>query len=316
MKVIVVFLLWGIAALFAYAAISACMESLSENQQKLDELKKRYLQDRYYIEMESCKTKKMILYICIGIIAAAAAIAMIYLNISHDVKQEKIYYDAIALVEDGSYDEAKTLFQSIETQSYRDAWAFQCLCDALMSYENGHILDAHDSIDGVSFHNLSPEQQKALDAFKETLEQEYEVALAKQMELEQKAHAARIRRGVPFIGMSEKDIAHTSLGAPSGEVRHNTEISNGQCYTANLYDFKEGNAIIFSARCVQGRVTQIWDRRDHPETPYIPKQNKKTTTEDDPYHAKDYADAEDLYDDYYDEFFDYYDAEEYYRDHQ
>lgn len=63
--------------------------------------------------------------------------------------------------------------------------------------------------------------------------------------------------------MSEKDIAHPSLGVPSGEVGHNAEISNGQCYTANLYAFRQGDTIIFSARCVQGQVTQIWDTREH-----------------------------------------------------
>ena len=38
------------------------------------------------------------------------------------------------------------------------------------------------------------------------------------------------------------------------------------------------------------------------------KRTKKTTT--DPYHAKDF------YDEYYDDFFDYYDAEDYWYDHQ
>lgn len=35
----------------------------------------------------------------------------------------------------------------------------------------------------------------------------------------------------------------------------------------------------------------------------------------DPYNAKGYADAEDFYDDNYDDFYDYYDAEEYYNEH-
>lgn len=35
----------------------------------------------------------------------------------------------------------------------------------------------------------------------------------------------------------------------------------------------------------------------------------------DPYNAKDYTDAEDFYDDNYDDFYDYYDAEDYYNEH-
>lgn len=41
---------------------------------------------------------------------------------------------------------------------------------------------------------------------------------------------------------------------------------------------------------------------------------KHYTEKHDPYHAKDYADPEDFYDDYYDDFADYEDAEDYYED--
>lgn len=37
---------------------------------------------------------------------------------------------------------------------------------------------------------------------------------------------------------------------------------------------------------------------------------------DDPYNAKDYSNEEDFYDDHYEDFFDYYDAEDYYREHK
>ncbi|HBL41537.1 MAG TPA: hypothetical protein DDY98_08290 [Ruminococcaceae bacterium] len=38
----------------------------------------------------------------------------------------------------------------------------------------------------------------------------------------------------------------------------------------------------------------------------------KTKKQDDPYNAKDYAHADDFYEDHYDDFFDYEDAEDYY----
>ncbi len=38
----------------------------------------------------------------------------------------------------------------------------------------------------------------------------------------------------------------------------------------------------------------------------------KTQTQDDPYNAKDYAHADDFYEDHYDDFFDYEDAEDYF----
>ena len=44
------------------------------------------------------------------------------------------------------------------------------------------------------------------------------------------------------------------------------------------------------------------------------QRTKKTTT--DPYHAKDFYNPEEFYDEHYDDFFDYYDAEDYWYDHQ
>jgi hypothetical protein len=117
------------------------------------------------------------------------------------------------------------------------------------------------------------------------------------------------------VGMSESEIKNTSLGAPSSKVRHNYECISGEQYLANLYDFKSGNKTIFTARCVQGRVTEVWDHRSDPVVPYTPKKNTKPKNDDDPYDVNDYSNEEDFYYDHYDDFFDYYDAEDYYKDH-
>ena len=115
--------------------------------------------------------------------------------------------------------------------------------------------------------------------------------------------------------MSESEIKNTSLGAPSSNVRHNSEMIKGERYIANLYDFKSGNKTIFTARCVKGRVTEVWDHRSDPVVPYTPKKNTKSKSDDDPYDVNDYSNAEDFYYDHYDDFFDYYDAEDYYNEH-
>lgn len=115
--------------------------------------------------------------------------------------------------------------------------------------------------------------------------------------------------------MSESEISNTSLGKPSSEIRHNNEMISGKIYTANLYDFYSGSNIVFTARCVRGKVTQVWDKRDAPVTPYIPKEKPKKEDDGDPYNAKDYYDAEDFYEDNYDDFYDYEDAEDYYNEH-
>lgn len=52
---------------------------------------------------------------------------------------------------------------------------------------------------------------------------------------------------------------------------------------------------------------------------YTPSKSYKSSssknTKSDPYNAKDYSNEEDFYDDHYDDFFDYYDAEDYYNEH-
>lgn len=122
----------------------------------------------------------------------------------------------------------------------------------------------------------------------------------------------------PYVGMSEALINSTELGAAEYNVRHNYECISGNQYLANLYDFKQGGKVIFTARCVNGKVTEVWDREHETTAACRPTTRTTRTTKKrkDPYNAKDYYDVEDFYDDHYDDFFDYYDAEDYWRDHQ
>ena len=68
----------------------------------------------------------------------------------------------------------------------------------------------------------------------------------------------------PYVGMHESMISRTSLGQPNDNVRHNTEMVSGQVQYANLYDFTEDGRCIFTARCLNNKVIQIWDYRDQP----------------------------------------------------
>lgn len=120
--------------------------------------------------------------------------------------------------------------------------------------------------------------------------------------------------GLPYVGMPESRINSTILGKPSDVIRHNTEIKNGNCYVANLYDFNRNGKVIYTVRCVDGYVTETWDNRDSPAS--VPAYHAPTPSDDDPYDAASYSNEEDFYDDHYDDFFDFYDAEQYWRDHQ
>ncbi len=110
-----------------------------------------------------------------------------------------------------------------------------------------------------------------------TIKAEYDVYRKEKAEADEKAFRDQIANGVPYVGMPESEIYNTSLGSPSIDVRHNTEFVRGKRCTANIYDFMRDNARIFTARCVEGTVIQVWDYRNDPIRPYIPK--KSTTTD-------------------------------------
>ena len=128
-----------------------------------------------------------------------------------------------------------------------------------------------------------------------------------------------LSKSLPYVGMSERDISKTSLGSPSATVRHNYEMVSGEQVLANLYDYTKNGYVIFTARCVNGKVTDVWDHRS---SPY--KQSSGTSSKNDSgkekksdgkYPASDYVHPDDFYYDYYDDFYDYEDAEDYWEEY-
>jgi hypothetical protein len=186
-----------------------------------------------------------------------------------------------------------------------------------MEYDAGQLTLAHDKMSSVRFWYQSEQSKQAISAFTAQLNEDYDAYWQEEYRLEKEAYEKKIKTGVPYVGMPESRIGDTSLGAPSDEVRHNLESIGGEPYRANLYDFKVNGSTVFTARCVQGRVTQVWDFRDQDTSgsSFKPSASSKSSADTDPYHASDYSGAEEFYDNYYDDFFDYDDAEAYYNEH-
>ena len=226
----------------------------------------------------------------------------------------ELYEQAVALYDGGSYDEAKELFYDVPDRDFRDTESYIALCRARIAYDNGNIDYAYRLMRFTRFNNLSREQHDAFGEFMAALNAGYEVYLKEKVIADKRAYRDRITNGVPYIGMPESEIRNTSLGAPSGNVRHNTEMKNGQPHSANIYDFKRDKATIFTARCVDGYVINVWDHRDNPVVPYRPEKSTKSY-DDDPFNVHDYIHPDDFYYDHYDDFVDYEDAEDYYNEH-
>ena len=193
------------------------------------------------------------------------------------------------------------------------------ICTAHLRYGQGAVDDAWTSMELLEkFYDtsyLSSGQEEELRSFRKKLNSEIMDFFEQERIREQEQEAQRARSGIPYVGMPEKYIKETVLGWPSSDVRHNYECIGGEQFLANLYDFKRDGAVIFTARCVQGKVIQIWDMREDPIMPR-PPYRPSVSDDSDRYHLDRYSNAEDFYDDYYDDFFDYYDAEDYFNEHK
>lgn len=263
-----------------------------------------------FFDCHEQKRKRRIIFVCIFV---AVIVGFITVSAVSFANLSSKYSKAVSLFTSGSYEEAKELFEEIAEKKYMDTEAYISFCEAHIYYDKGNISSAHYCMEKMKLYYPSEELSKAVEDFKATLEADYEVYLKEQAEARKKAYSERIANGVPYVGMLESEIKRTSLGFPSSNVQHNYERIDGKQYTTNIYTFKKGNATVFTARCARGVVIDVCDYRSKPIEPYTTK--KKTNKEKDTYNVNDYASEEDFYDDHYDDFFDYYDAENYYNEH-
>lgn len=240
---------------------------------------------------------------------------IIFNECRHNSEIVAAYSEAEELITNNDYDTALAKLKGIEADEYRDTIDLIELCNAYIAYEAGNVKLAYWTIDSLNLKFATQQQREKLDTFIVKVEQEYETCLEEERIEEQKAYEDMIRNGIPFVGMSEIEIGNTSLGIPSPNIRHNNECISGEQYEANLYDFKNVEGTIFTARCVQGYVTEVWDYRDNPQKPYKPSYSESNKDDkEDYYDVYEYNDPEDFYYDNYDDFDGYEDAEDYWDD--
>lgn len=169
--------------------------------------------------------------------------------------------------------------------------------------------------------SYSGELSEKIKIFMENFKSQYEVYLEEKRKqdeedrrIREQEEAERLKHSVPYVGMSESKINDTVLGS-NYVIDHNYEMINGKRVKANIYRFKQGNAIIFVARCLKGSVDSVSDYRDDPWVVRSSSSSKSSSSKkkvEDEYNVNDYSAPEDFYDDNYDDFWDYDEAEDYY----
>ena len=157
-------------------------------------------------------------------------------------------------------------------ENYENTQELMGYCQAHISYDSGNLEAAYKELKYGTYENQPTERKQKMTAFKNRVEREYnaycEAERKRQQEQAEKEYRQKVRSGVPFVGMLESDISNTILGSPSPKTRGNHECINGKQYKATLYDFVENGYVAFTARCIQGKVTEVWDERDNPHKPY------------------------------------------------
>lgn len=294
--------------------VKAAAESISESYRRLQLTEDVYMNDALKDELAQWgrKKKRGVVLLC-SILGAAVAV-LIIIGAVNSAQVDTAYTKAKALISEQQYAQAVESLEQIEDKNYKDTAALIKLCNAYDQYNSGRIVDAYYTLKGVSF-QYQPETQNAeIAAFKATLHQEYDDHIALVAERNRQEYEDRITNGVPFVGMPESRISDTSLGRPSSIVRHNSEMINGQRHFANLYDFYENGKRIFTARCIDGSVTQVWDERDKVQSTYTPKTGSGSSFNNDS-EVDGFTDPDVFYYWHRDNFIDYEDAEDYYYSH-
>ena len=225
------------------------------NKQQI--IKETYLssisEDEKQERARKSRTRKIVFLILVLLMISAFAAERFYVF--------SIYSDAETMIFEERFEEARSMLEKIKDQNYKDKAALLLLCDAHEAYSDGYYASAYYIMEEAHFYYQSDEHMNSIQTFRQILEQEHDQYIEELAASEAQKREDKIRRGVPYEGMSELRIADTSLGKPSDKVRHNSEIKNGKVYTANIYDFYSEDKLIFTARCVDGYVTNVWDDR-------------------------------------------------------
>ncbi|MCQ2471667.1 MAG: hypothetical protein MJ147_06485 [Clostridia bacterium] len=235
----------ALLAIIIYVAV----DYIRHNVKKLKEINAQYqslISEEEKIELKKTKRRNGIIAIVSIIVILALIITPI---VSFNLNLSKGYKEAVAIFENGSYEEAENAFKKLPKDDYNDTKSYVSLCEAHIAYDNGEIKKAYFETIDLCFKDVIDEQAKAIADFKEKVKAEYD-SYSKAEEKEQ-TNVKKYYR----IPTTTKSYSYT---------------------------FKN-------------------------------KTNQKK--DDDPYNVNDYSNEEDFYDDNYDSFFDYYEAEDYYKEH-
>ena len=237
-------------------------------------------------------------------------------------RKETAYQNAVAMIREGRYTEGLSFLRKIGEYDYKEK---QILIDIGMAgnFRNeGNPAAAHLILRSILTYRNPQEHLDLINEMLVELEPDYEQFLKEEKtrnaEKEKEARIAlekRISQGVPFVGMPEDRIGSTILGYPSKDVTHYNVINkDGNLTTSNRYSFYgEDGEVIFVAVCTDGEVELVLDYRKKPKKSSGKKSLEQIIPEGP--SVDGFVHPDDFYDWYYDDFYTFEEAEEYYYSH-
>lgn len=285
--------------------------------------------------------KKVYITVSLALICAMICICVYFQRKSIDTA----YNEAISMIQNGSYEEALDGLEKVNQnvidrddfywdvklgsleECYKNTVYLYAYAKAQLEYnsETKYMAIVNDCLELIP-ESYDGELSEEINTFKGNFKPQYDEYLAqKEREAEaakaeqqkyEKEYVAGLKNKIPYKGMREKYINLTAAG-------------NANKHTGDKYYWYSDNGkdMVLCVVCEDGVVTDVtkyyekvyWTSNGMPkfwavrQTPS--KKSSSTKKKDDPYNVGDYSDAEDFYEDNYDDFDDYDEAEEYYDSH-
>lgn len=277
------------------------------------------------------KGKKVLIALA-SIVAAPFVCVGAYNLVIKPMQREFMYNQAIAFVESDPVEVRKMLehdipdylYPSSHDEGYRCQYELIAYAYALNLYREESYVNAkeylfriEENYDGPLNENIAQLKEEitpkaAAQSEKLAEQQRLDKEKAKKEEEERQIRENEVRaeiaeHNVPYVGLANRYIDATQLGAPdtSDDIE---EFYDGALANGTKYCWKKGKKTQFIAIVLNGEVVRVHDFVS-PRPPFTPDDDK------DEYDASEFGNEEDFYDYYYDDFHDYEDAAVYWNEH-
>lgn len=250
--------------------------------------------------------KKKVRWIVAGVFGAVI-LAVIMIAVFRTNKTASVYHDAEDLIAAGEYDEAKTLLESIRDKGYHDTEALIQLCTAHHQYDTGRNIDAYYTLKNARFSYISQEQRSEINAFRQTLQGEYDAHIKEEADRAQAEY--EYTQSLPFPSVGQY-VTQSQLAGMTREGKDNKTFDVSTTKYVCVVGTKKYRLWITDYNCIK-KVVELSSGRTSSSSSGKSGSSSIGTGPS----VDGFSDPADFYEWYWDDFVDFEDAEEYYYSH-